>query len=860
MGRVSRVTPSEDSQDETVERPRRAALKKHGPVLITVLLLAAGFYALYKLLAPLDFQEVLVSIRATPTHTYVLAISATVVAYCGLIGYDWSAIRYIGKRLPLPSIALGGFLGYAFGNTIGLSALSGGAVRYRIYTSLGLTGYDIAAISGFAAMAYGVGATLIGLGALALHPAALAGVTAIPPETLRPMAFVALLVLVGVILYGAARGACLRIGRFSIRAPSLGNVTAQFGFSLIDISAAAFALYVLLPSGDLNYITFLAVFAVATMIGVASHVPGGVGVFETVVIAALGSSVPLSDAVTGLLLFRLIYFLLPFVLAMILLSLSEIWMATGRGGAAYARIEPVIQAGQAIIPLAMGVLVLVSGLFMMFSGLLRNPVTVDTLGQVLPLVVIEGGALLSSIVGSALVVLALGLFRRSRVAFWLVLLALGVGIFAALLHGNDFDRVLILAAMMLLLLPCRREFYRAARLGQGALSGEWLLFTFAILASIGLIYFVVHRSGPYANAMWWQFSMEDEGPRALRAALTGGVVLTLALLVGAMRTRQLTSRAPDPEALAEAEAIISVHGTARDMLALSGDKRLMFASSGEGVLSYAERGASWVALGAPVGTAEACETLAWAFHDAARAAGARPVLYEAPERFQHQSVEIGLALHRMGNEAVVSLRDSKLLSGHDDAVELWHPPHSEARIAELRRVSEAWLGARGGRERRFAFGRFEPEYLNRFPVAVLRGAEGVLAFASLPVTRGPAPSAAVDLLRAHPDAPAEAVDHLLGGLIVRLAAAGYVELSLGITPLVGQGHARASDVWDRFAALVYRGGDGLSEVEELRRSRSRFASELRPRYLCCRSILEPVAPLADVAVLIVGSAGGLGRK
>lgn len=95
-------------------------------------------FTLYHLLAPLDFKEVLANLRATPWTIYAPALLATLLGYAALIGYDWSALRYIGKRLPLPVVALGGFPGYAFGNTIGLSVLSGGAVRYRIYSALGL--------------------------------------------------------------------------------------------------------------------------------------------------------------------------------------------------------------------------------------------------------------------------------------------------------------------------------------------------------------------------------------------------------------------------------------------------------------------------------------------------------------------------------------------------------------------------------------------------------------------------------------------------------------------------------------------------------------------------------------------------
>ncbi|MFQ8430147.1 bifunctional lysylphosphatidylglycerol flippase/synthetase MprF [Amaricoccus sp. W119] len=856
-----------------------AFLRKHAAVLITLFLFAGGIYALHRLLAPLDFRDVMRSLRATPNHIYVYAIGATAIGYAALVGYDWTAARYIGKQLPLPSVALGGFLGYAFGNTIGLSALSGGAVRYRIYTSLGLDGYDVAAISGYVAVAYGLGATLIGLGALALHPTAIQGISAVPPGTVGLMATAAFVAMVGIITFVTLRQSTFRLGRVSIRAPKFGDVCWQILFCSVDIAAASYALYVLLPTGGIGFVTFVAVYAVATMIGVASHVPGGVGVFESVIIAALGSSVPVADAVTGLLLFRLIYYILPFVLALVLLSLSEIWTATGKSET-LARLQPVLLAGQSIIPLAMGMVVMAAGLFMMFSGLLRGPMirndaVEDAVQQMTPLLLLEGGALLTSVLGSALVVLALGMFRRSRAAFWLALCAMGLGIVASLLHGGDYDRALVLGLLMLLLLPCRREFYRDARLTQGVLSPQWILFTAAILVSIGLTYYAVHRSAPYTGEMWWQFSMQESGPRALRAALTGSVALMLALLFAAMQTRKWPTQTPNPDSLERAREIIETHGRAIDLLAVTGDKMLMFSEKGDAVVSYGVRGGSWIALGAPVGAPEARGSLAWAFHDAARAAGARPIFFATPERFIRQSVELGLALHRMGDEAVVSLPGFSL-DGPERAelrrvarrgeragleVEVSRPPHAPELFPELARVSDAWLAARGRRERRFAFGFFDPAYLRGFPVVVARHRGAVVAFATLFATRS-RDGVAVNLMRYHPDAPRDTMAFLLIEAMRIFSREGYREFSLGPAPLAGIEGRPDGEVWMRFAALILRRRDRDLDLGGARRFREKFAPDWRPLHLCARSILAPTAPLADAAALIAGSppAGGRARR
>ena len=126
-----------------------ARVKPLLPYVITVALFAAGAWALYHLLAPVDLRDVMKQVRTTPYSVIALALLTTALSYATLIGYAWSALRYIKKELPFPVIAMGGFLGYAFGNTIGAGPITGGAVRYRIYSALGLSAYDIAMIAAF---------------------------------------------------------------------------------------------------------------------------------------------------------------------------------------------------------------------------------------------------------------------------------------------------------------------------------------------------------------------------------------------------------------------------------------------------------------------------------------------------------------------------------------------------------------------------------------------------------------------------------------------------------------------------------------------------------------------------------------
>ncbi len=868
------LNPRPETQDTPNGLSFGSVIRKQAAVIVTLLLFTAGAFALYRILAPLNLRDVLASLRTTPDSVYVKAIVATVLGYMALVGYDWSALRYIGKRLPLPTIALGGFLGYALGNTIGLSAVSGGAVRYRIYSALGLNAYDVLAIATFAAVSYGIGATMIGLGALALHPAALMGISSIAPTTLQLWSVLALAGITITLVGLALRGEVLRWGQFSLKAPSVSNLGFQLTFTLIEIFMAALVLQILLPPGSITYANLLVIYAIATMVGIASHVPGGVGVFESVVLSALPASVPLADAVTGLLLFRMIYFILPFLIALAGLSAVEVWAATGRSSPALARLSPVLDAARRFIPTATGFMVLATGLFMMFAGLLPNPTeTANELETVLPLAMIEGGALVSSILGAMLVVVSISIFRRAQQAYWVVIGALAAGVLIATFRLQDVERVILLTVILIILLPCRVEFHRTARIAQGLWSVQWAGMIVAVLAAMLMTYFLVHENAAPSHTMWWQFGEDAPALTAGRAGVAAAVVLSLALLYSALGIGRIRMRDPDPAALAEAEGIILSAGSSGDVLALTGDKMLMFSAAGDAVLSYAIKGASWIALGAPVGSAAGREELAWAFHDAARAAGARPVFYETPESFSGTVSDLGLTRHKMGEEAVVRLPEftldgpdrKRLRTSYNRALrdglmlELLAPPHSADLIETLRGISDGWMTTHQAREKRFSVGRFDPAWLQRSRIAVVKVQDRIVAFANV-LEVDTTHSATVDLMRHDDTAPPNTMEYLFTALMLRLHDEGLAEFSLGMVPFAGLDDANGNDVWSRFGRLVYRHGDRFYSFAGLRQFKDKFGPEWRPRYLCCRSVLPPVAALADAARLIAGSARGIFTK
>ncbi len=844
------------------------------PYLAALLLFGAGIMALYRLLGPVDIQALALQIRATPWHVIGAATAAALAGYVCLACYDWSALRHIGKRLPPPVALMGGFLAYAFGNTIGLTAVSGGAVRWRFYSGLGLDGYDIAAVSTFTSVAFGVAATLVGLTALAVHPAALAALLPLAPHSVRLLAILAIALILGPLIWASLTRRRLQIGRFTLNAPSPASLAAQLLISLGDISLSALTLYLLLPEGAPGFLNFLAIFAAATMAGILSHVPGGIGVFETVIVAALPAAAGVDKIAAALLLFRLIYYLLPFALALVLLALFEAWRAVAgrprqsRLGRLFTATEPAFRAVEPLAPLLLAVMVFGSGLWMSLSSLLP-PVTeaAETAEAFFPLAFVEGSALLTSALGALLIVLSLGLVRRSLGALWLTVLAMLAGAVISLVQNVEPEQTTALLVGIAILMPFRKAFHRRSMLTHAAMTPGWAGLLVAAILGAGFVMFFAHKSTPYAHELWWQFATDANAPRALRSGLLASLLVGAGSLFLLLRAPRFRPRPPCPEDLASARSIVMAQDSPAACFALTGDKTILFSDDRRAFVMFGVAGASWLAYGAPVGDPEAAEEIAYSFVDAARRDGARPVFYQIGPQQVPLMLDLGMTLHKTGEEAVVDLRRfslegparKRLRTAHARAgrdgltLELAMPPHDVTLMARLRAISDDWLAAKKTQEKGFSIGRFHRDWLNLWPLAVVR-LDGVpVAFANLLLTETQQ-TCGIDLMRHSAQAPASTMEFLFTELMLRLKAQGYARFSLGMAPLAGLSPQRSGRLWDRFGAMAYRHGGAFYNFEGLRAFKAKFDPEWVPHYLATPSGLPPLLPLADAARLIARGA------
>lgn len=841
---------------------------------LSLLLFGLALLACWHLVREINPDQVRDSLAAVPPRALFAAMLATVLGFLLMLAYEWSASRYADVRLPASTLALGGFCAFAIGNAVGLSALSGGSVRYRLYTRNGLGAGDVARMSLFASLSLGISLPILAALAALFDLADASAALRLPAPLLALLAVAVLLAALALALLLARKRLAERpapgcwqvdLGRFSLRLPGVRMSLVQLLISSLDVLIAASVLYCLLPEAP-PFSSFVLIYMLALAAGVLSHVPGGVGVFEAVLLAAFSSRIDPAGLVAAMLLYRLLYVMLPLLAAGLLLLAVEarrLWFPRQ-----VARV-----ASNLAVPL-LALLVFCAGAVLLFSGVTPTmDEHLEALGFLMPPPLIAASHLAASLVGTLCLLLAQGLRRRLSAAWVLTLVLLCLGVVLSLLKGFDWPEALVLAAIAGVLALFRREFYRPSRLLDMPASGLALAATSGVIAASVWLLLFVYQDVAYSHQLWWQFELDGNAPRGLRAALGSALVLLAVGLTWLLRATPPSIRLPDGEALARARTIVEASRQPEGGLALSGDKALLFHPDGQAFLMYARRGRSLVALFDPIGPPAARAELIWQFRDLCDRHHARPVFYQVRAENLPGYIDIGLTALKLGEEALVDLHTFDLASngkemkalrytwnrGQRDGLSLELHAPGAAPLDALQGISAAWLAGKQVREKGFSLGRFSPEYLAHFRIAVVRFEGRAVAFANLLECQTRA-VASLDLMRVLPDAPKSTMEFLMLGLIQQFQGEGYARFSLGMVPLAGLQTRKGAPLPLRLGALVFDRGESFYNFQGLRRFKDKFLPQWEPRYLAVPAGLDPWVALADTAALIAGGLGGLVRR
>jgi phosphatidylglycerol lysyltransferase len=827
---------------------------------ISLALFAAAVAYLWREIDALSGAQLWRTIHGLPVSKIGLAAALTLVNYGVLTGYDQLAFVYLGRRFPRWQISLASFVGYAISNSLGFAFLSGASARYRFYSRWGLSAHEVSRIVIFYSGTFWLG--LIALGGWSLVIAPPPGLASLPAYGwARPVGLILIGVAATYVIASFFRRGEIRLGRLSLPGlPSPRLVAGQLALSVADWMLAAVVLWVLLPARA-PFVTVLSAFVAAQFAGLVSNVPGGLLVFEGSLLALLGPSVPTSALLSAMVAYRLVYYLFPLALALLVLVVD----------ASYERRHVLRRWGSAVgafsvsaAPRLLALCTFAAGALLLFSGAV--PAAGDRLRllrRLVPLPIVELSHFLNSLIGLGLLVVSQALARRVDAAWSLAVGGLVLGAAVSLLKGLDYEEAMVLGLVLALIVSARREFTRRARLFEQT-SAFWLTSVLLIVCGSIVLGIFAFRDVQYSDQLWWRFEFRADAPRFLRATI--GLAVALAaiglriLLSPAVRPLQL----PDGDELRRADEVIAQEASASSYLIHLGDKALLWNDAGSAFLMYAVQGRTWVALHDPIGPALEASGLIERFLEVVDDTDGIPVFYEVRRDHLHHYADFGLSIAKAGEEAIVPLGSFSLDGGarkkmrftynrleRDGATFRLIPARDvPAVLPRLREISDEWLAQKGAAEKGFSLGFFDDRYLTRFPVAVLEARGRIEAFAN--VWPGPRRiELSVDLMRHRTTAPRNAIEGLLIFLMLWGRQEGYQHFNLGMAPLSGlHAHSRAP-LSLKVASYVYRFGQPFYSFQGVRAFKEKFSPEWQSTYIAYPVGLLPRV-LADVSALIAG--------
>jgi len=818
-----------------------------------------------------EVQRALLDVPTLPALGVAL-LAVFGVAFTGTV--DYLIARWLSLSLHASDCFRLAFVANSLANTLNLSGAMGASIRLMGLSSLNVPLSRAAALIGMQALSLMSGLSLLVVVTLA---------TSSLPLTAGTARWLAAAVLIGAALYLplyfflTTRRALMRWLPADVGVPPWPLKIQLTLVSLLDWLLAAATLYacIYITGEHVKPGLLLGAFAGAGVLGLVSQVPGGLGVFDGLILLALTEAgYDKAAIVTGLMLFRIAYYLLPLLMALFM------------GSEMLTRRSPMLTrlrtrlAGHPLfgvlgLPVTLlgdlgtrllAILTFGAGAMQLASAAIPSVSEhVEVVRQTLPILAVESSNWFSILSGVILLGLARGIDGRLRLAYrvaqWLLLISAAL----AVTKGLHFGEALFLLAVAALLRTRKRVFTRRAMTLSSATTFGW----YAGLVVCVFVFFAIGVAQVLGDDSFDLFYVgfgehTSRIGRGLAAALLG-VVIYLIWQIFAVKRPQLTL--PDRAELERAKALYATQGGGEFAhLTFMGDKHLFWAADHQAVIAYGAVRDRLVALGSPCGSDTGIARAILDFRHFADAQDRVPVFYEVLEPDLSLYHDHGFDLFKLGELALVRLSEFSLAGKRWEDLrqatnravkekltfELVYPPFDTALLTDLERVSDAWLADKGGGEKGFSLGRFDPDYFSWSPLGLVRRDGELIAFANVLPPYGPGGHASVDLMRHVADTPRSTMDFLFAKVMLWAQEQGYELFSLGMAPLSRVGDNPYARVNERLAALAFQYGNRLYNYQGVRKYKDKFKPEWVGAYLAYpRGVWVP-GLLIDIAALVSG--------
>ncbi|MFC5370032.1 bifunctional lysylphosphatidylglycerol flippase/synthetase MprF [Arcanobacterium bovis] len=765
----------------------------------------------------------------------VLAFTATGI-------YDFFGVKHFGIDVPRRQALRIGWIAQAFNNFAGLGGLTGGTLRTKHYTTNGIEGRTALNIT-LAVWA----ANLLGLFAIIL-------VTA--PIAYQWEGTFMLVPLLGCLyLPFYFFGQHINIGKVRLGETFLARQNYKQKFEMLVASVAdwlAAAVFFWLcirlfaPDAGLGFTLF--VYSTATIIGLASMLPAGIGSFDLTVISLFTTAnVDTTKLLLGVVLFRIAYYVVPWLLAL-LLSVNEFADARRSLRTEYRKggfVNTVIWIGTALC----GVVLFIST--MTPDNLLRS----WKIAQIIPDSIRGASSLTTLLIGIALIVLSFGLRARIRRIYWAALILLIAGAIGSLVKGLDYEEASLLLTFAVMLYLDRNNY------DAEPIKPTPIKLVLSAIAIIGIPFLVIELRHHVFHSRSLYLRIINPSHPLMQFAFYAVLVLGIVFILMFSRSKKLSFEAPNEEDVNRFHDFLLHHpGNSYSYLFALGDKQVFYTADESVALLYRPHKGTLLVLGDPIGETDRFDEALDEFLEFAHMHDMNVAFYEISGKFLENLVEQGLRFVKIGEDASLELdtysnignsgkvfrRMRNRMSQNGTEFEMLYPPYDEETFAELRRVSDSWLGSR--EEMAFSLGFFDEAYLSSGPIAVVRSEDRIEGFANVVFLNDDAVT--FDLMRFRPDSPGGTMDGIMVSLIEWAKEKGFKEINLGMAPLSNVGRKIHSHGAEKLMRYVHDFGSRVYNFHGLRAYKEKFKPRWDSRYLVYSSNRSlPSALLALLEVI-----------
>ncbi|GHT52158.1 hypothetical protein AGMMS49990_08070 [Endomicrobiia bacterium] len=723
--------------------------------LLGLLTFAGALWILNDKFKDLSYVEIVSSLKAMPVLKIVLALVLALLYYLILGGYDIIAFKYIGSNVLLKpkDILFICFISNILGSNIGYSMLFGGSVRYRLHSIHNVSMANITKVLLFSSATIWLGLLVVGGFVFTFAPVSVSfsfkgRPVNLSAQTMQIIGIVAVVILLSYVLLSMFRSKPVKIFKWTLTFPSIKIAVSQILIATCDWIVASLTFYVLMPTGFTSYFSLLGVFLAAQVAVIGSQVPGGIGVFESVITSLLPNSVNNPSIASVFLVYRVVFYFFPLLIALILLGSFEVMVFAKRSN---KRTRIFGKTVSSVIVQVLALSSFFTGMFMMFSTF--TPFArahLKFMINLLPLWFADLSHFLLSTTAMAMLFISRAIQLRVKNAWSITCIFISFAVVLILILGESPLVFACLVVLLTALLVSRKYFYRDISILNTAFSAWWLIAVGGVFVISVWIGFFVNKqdisSWTHLDVLFKNIFGTTDAARFLRTSLGMGAIIFIITLEQIWKN---FSKKPVSFTKDDIKNIAYSSDYAYALNALAFDKNYIVNKQKDAFIMYAKARDNWIVLGDPVGRYANKNELLWKFKEITDNVSVKPAFIGIDHKYVQIYDDIGLDIFNLGQEAKIPLRvfnkeDKRFKSFCDLEKEIesagfkyktLHSDQFEQYREIFADINEEWCKDTNYIERNFIPGKYDDSYMKDMDFGVLEKDNKAYAFSVLAKTK-----------------------------------------------------------------------------------------------------------------------------